>query len=447
MQKLHLHKTYILKFPIGNLVLVPTLAKYYFFKNRKIKNIPSQVYSPKKAIFTRKKSFSKEKRVLFLTEYCNLNCVYCYEGEKRQNYMSDNLIKNIINDLFLQAHKKKLSQVSLSLFGGEPTLNFKKIYLIIYLSDKLSKKYNIKCNRSIVTNCLLNKNKTDYLINKFDNIFISLDGPFNINSLQRKSLNNEKTYNQIFNNAKKIYDQAFDKLQFKITITSKTINKLEEIMKFFNSEFPLVPQLYQPCMVGKDNELHIDFNEFLKKFALAKNKNPLKKLITNSLFKHFPSDVFCNLSNRRVVTPTGDVFGCHRLNLENQNDVVKNNFKIGYYENNKLIINKEKVNKIKTININKSLASSCGDCFARFHCAGGCAAIKLHNDLSPYKGKIQYCKGIRWFTVDMILDELGVKIKNKFKKFDTIKEHNNIKTKESQLDKISDYTYDLLERS
>jgi|Wag4MinimDraft_9_1082661.scaffolds.fasta_scaffold00009_20 uncharacterized protein len=449
MIKSYLHKTYTLNLSIGNLVLVPTLAKYYFFKsgNQKIKDIPAQIYSPKEEIFTRKKIFNMEKRVLFLTENCNLNCIYCYEGKKSKKNMCDYLIKDVIYDLFLKANNKDLNQVSFSLFGGEPTCDFEKIHHIINLSEKLSNKYNITCNRSIVTNGLLNETEMDYLINHFDNIFISLDGPLKINSLQRKSINNEKTYKQIFNNAKKVYNQAFNKLQFKTTITSKTINKLEEIMRFFNSEFPLIPQLYQPCMVEEDNKLHIDFNNFLKKFASAIHKNPLKNLITTSLFKHFPSDVFCNLPYRRVITPTGDVLGCHRFNLEDENDIVKNNFTIGKYKDGKLEINQDKVNKLKEINIKKGLANKCGDCFARFHCAGGCATIKLHQNSDPYKDPIHYCKGIKWFTVYMILDKLGVDFKPEFKNLTIIKNHNDKKINELELDKMADCKYNLLKRS
>ncbi|MCK8824023.1 radical SAM/SPASM domain-containing protein [Fuchsiella alkaliacetigena] len=387
-----------------------------------------------------------EKRVLFITEDCNFNCVYCYEGEKSKKHMDNGLIKDVIIDLFSKANAKNLDRVSFSLFGGEPTLDFEKLHYIIGLSKKLANQYDITCNRSIVTNALLDSSDMDYLIDKFDNIFISLDGPFEINSLQRYSSNKQEDYKQIFSNAKQVYNQAPNKLQFKATITSKTIDKLEEIMKFFNSEFPLIPQLYQPCMVEKDNELYIDFNNYLEKFFLARSKNPLKKLVTTSLFKHVPSDVFCNLPYRRVVLPTGDVLGCHRLSIKDENDAVKDNFVIGKYQHGKLTIDKEKVNKLKKININKGLAEQCSDCFARFHCAGGCATIKLNQNLNPYQDPIHYCQGIKWFTVCMILEKLGIDFKPEFKDLAVIQEHNDKRMKELELDKAADFKYDLIER-
>ena len=54
----------------------------------------------------------------YLTEKCNLNCKYCYEGEKGTNELSFSDIKKVL-DREVES-KSKACQVSF--FGGEPLL-------------------------------------------------------------------------------------------------------------------------------------------------------------------------------------------------------------------------------------------------------------------------------------------------------------------------------------
>lgn len=311
------------------------------------------------------------------------------------------MVEEVINDLFNEALEYGTKKVSFSLFGGEPTLCWNELQRAIELSSELSFKYGIECIKSIVTNGLMSLDKAEYLVDNFDNIYISFDGPKDIFMQQRVPNGGESTYEQIFKVAKYIY-KNFKKLQFKVTITKNSINRIDEIMNFFNLEFPFTPQLYQPCMLDKKDEMYVDFGEFLDKYMSAYSKNPLYRFTYNSIFKKVPSNKFCNLSIRRVVYPNGRVLGCHRCNICDDNDLVLNNFTVGEYKEGKIFLNRDKLDNIIVNNI-----EDCAQCFAKYHCAGGCPTTKLYKGIDIDK-KIDYCKAIKKYTIQYFLKEFGM---------------------------------------
>lgn len=387
---------------------IPGLGKLYRLDNEDEGNLPQYVLSEEKELFHRGPGKRKTKRVLVLTEDCNLCCSYCYEGGKKRSVKMDiDFVRSIIIDLFNEAIRYGSGKVSFSLFGGEPTLCWRELTEAVNLSEELSERYGIECIRSIVTNGFMDIEKAEYLINNFDNIYISFDGPEDIFTGQRAvSEHGKEIYKQVFETAKYIY-KNFKKLQFKVTVTSKSIDRLDEIMSFFNLEFPFAPQLYQPCMVDENSELYISFEEFLKKFFIYYDKNVLYKFTYNSVFKKVPSDKFCNLSVRRVVYPGGTVLSCHRCNICDSNDIVQKNFTLGEYENGNLKLDMNKINDIGRIDVNA--VEGCSECFARYHCSGGCPAVKLHEGRSV-KERAGYCRTMQWYTVLYFCKELNIKL-------------------------------------
>lgn len=88
--------------------------------------------------FSKKEHFGLE---ITTTDRCNMHCDYCFEGSKESSeygirYPKEHLlrtIKDIVND---SRFKNKFKNLTLTMWGGEPTLNPGLInYLINYLGD------------------------------------------------------------------------------------------------------------------------------------------------------------------------------------------------------------------------------------------------------------------------------------------------------------------------
>lgn len=74
--------------------------------------------------------YEKIKRctcTLYMTEACNLNCVYCYEHKKGTAIMPMNIAQEGIRSTFERAIRDNIEYVEILFHGGEPFLAFERI--------------------------------------------------------------------------------------------------------------------------------------------------------------------------------------------------------------------------------------------------------------------------------------------------------------------------------
>lgn len=70
--------------------------------------------------------------MLMVTHACNLNCSYCYESYKRNDYMTIELAKEIISkEARFVANSDKFDEIQVDFMGGEPLMNFTLIKEIV----------------------------------------------------------------------------------------------------------------------------------------------------------------------------------------------------------------------------------------------------------------------------------------------------------------------------
>ena len=77
--------------------------------------------------------YEKEKRctcTLYMTESCNLNCVYCYEHIKGKAIIPLEIAQEAIKSTFKRAVKEQINYVEILFHGGEPFMAFQHIKVI-----------------------------------------------------------------------------------------------------------------------------------------------------------------------------------------------------------------------------------------------------------------------------------------------------------------------------
>lgn len=67
---------------------------------------------------------------LYMTERCNLNCVYCYEHIKSDRCLSEDIARDAIIQTFDRAVEEGMEYVEILFHGGEPFLAFERIKAI-----------------------------------------------------------------------------------------------------------------------------------------------------------------------------------------------------------------------------------------------------------------------------------------------------------------------------
>lgn len=110
---------------------------------------------------------------LYLTDACNMNCKYCYEGEKCDNELAIDKVKLLLTR---EANSKDKASC-IGFFGGEPLLKKENIYEILAFCRELRKSTGHKFKYTITTNATLIDDEFLKVCKKYKiNLAISIDG-------------------------------------------------------------------------------------------------------------------------------------------------------------------------------------------------------------------------------------------------------------------------------
>lgn len=118
---------------------------------------------------------------------CNLNCSYCYLGEKKNTFMSLDTAKKAIDIAVHETKKQYDKKLVVYFIGGEPLLAFELIYkAVLYTKEKCSENA-LDCEFSTTINgTLLTEKIADFFIQHVFTIKLSLDGDEYVHDLNRK---------------------------------------------------------------------------------------------------------------------------------------------------------------------------------------------------------------------------------------------------------------------
>lgn len=284
--------------------------------------------------------------IAVVTEYCNLNCVYCQTNKKNQNNMNLEAAAGILGYLFASRNQF----VRLEFQGGEPLLNWPVVKFLIEHSRKQNKLEKKNLAISLVSNLvLLDKEKIDYLIRYDVEVCTSLDGPGVIHNQNRLSGNDEGVYNTVIEKIKLlggIYKRK--KLNKRIgallTVTRQSFPYFRQIIDeyvdlgFDSIHLRPINKLGQAAVnwekIGYTAE---EFNEFWGKsmdYILDLNKkgieikevmtaNMLRKIIAKKDPFYVDLDSPCGAARSQLAyAPNGDVYTCDEARMLN-NDMFR----------------------------------------------------------------------------------------------------------------------------
>lgn len=215
--------------------------------------------------------------IVKLTTGCNLNCIYCSEGDKIAEKLPITTIYKLVDDLPNLLDKYNEKCIDLLWHGGEPLLIGKKYLTDVmqYATEKLQK-YTIRF--LIQSNGTLIDDEWIKIFKKFDvKIGISLDGFKELHDENRKTKDNKPTFDCILKNIAKLKSADIPVSTLMVLNTEKTIdakklfdfiyeNKLgskihavipsgraenktnEEINSIYNNYIKLMEDLYKEIM-------------------------------------------------------------------------------------------------------------------------------------------------------------------------------------------------------
>ncbi|RDY29307.1 radical SAM/SPASM domain-containing protein [Lachnotalea glycerini] len=173
---------------------------------------------------------------ILLTNRCNLNCTYCYEGTKGNGDL-DFSTGRLAIDYYLDKFKDVLrivGSVPIVYHGGEPLLKFDLLKNLSEYAIRQSELLQLKCDFSFTTNgVLLTEEMVAFLKKNNFTVNISLDGQKKFHNQNRVDYQNHGTFDKIFENAHMIQAALNHKFAIRMTVTRDSIEYMTENVRYF----------------------------------------------------------------------------------------------------------------------------------------------------------------------------------------------------------------------
>ena len=332
---------------------------------------------------------------LILTENCNLRCKYCFDDAYSNRTSCDYDYKmdiNMIDDIlqFIDETKSKVDAITVSFFGGEPTMNWEFIEKFVEKSIDKNFKYIINSNL-----LLLDSKKIDFLVDNKIYPIISIDGIRKAHDVNRVKINGENSWDETMEVLPELVAK-FRSVNINpaalMVISNNNYQFLEESYKFLISLGLGVNILYNFSVVYTDEELESIRNQLISLFKVKKLRPyiDIEKRVLNTDF--YQQKNFCNTPQTSItIAPNKKTYFCHQLVPKMYDD--KNEEYYGNIYNG--ITNIKYYNKMSSrINIDEfKLNKKCETCKAVAWCKGGCLAnMRINSNdyatLSPTLCKI-----------------------------------------------------------
>lgn len=356
--------------------------------------------APSPDVGAQPKSKEIKAMCMHLSHDCNLRCKYCFAGEGlyhgERMHMSLEVAKKAID--FLIANSGNRHNLEVDFFGGEPLMNFGVLKQTVEYGRQQAKLHNKEFKFTTTTNgILLTEEVSKYLNEEMDNVVLSLDGRKQINDSQRPTANGKGSFDLIIDKYRFFRSIRGDKSYFiRGTFTSANPDFAKDVLEMTNLGFDQVS--VEPVVLPEDHPLAIkpeQMTEILDNYEqlAVKYVEMRKKPETWFSFFHFVVElengpcykkrlVGCGAGSEYVaVTPDGSIYPCHQFAGESQ-------YLLGNVFDGKL--NEE----IRDIYRNSSIFTKpvCQNCWAKYHCSGGCAANAIHYNGDINKPYFEACE-------------------------------------------------------
>ncbi|MBI5326156.1 MAG: radical SAM protein [Ignavibacteriae bacterium] len=321
------------------------------------------------------------------TDNCNLECLYCYKGNKGNNKMSDDLMLKVLTESIAYNSKRKNSTLFIW-HGGEPSIMPLSFYYKAFrFTENINSEYRI--SHTFQTNGYLISEELLDLFSQFKvSISISLDGPANYHDKIRFTKNKKGTHKVILNNIEKAKRKDIE-IGILMSITNNNVQYIEQIFRYcYDNNFSFGINPISSDLFSKHEDLEVHPQKYLesciKVFDLwfFQKKNPIRAnpgfgVTQLILSQNRISDCFLSENCQYTfisIDPKGNIYPCNRFDNNE-------GFKFGNILNTDLEDILISPTRIKLLERCGNIIPECQNCEIRKYCNGGCMHHAIcHNE-------------------------------------------------------------------
>lgn len=257
------------------------------------------------------------------TTACNFNCPYCYQsGIEREFFLNDEILKKTIKYIKGYLKKRDITEATLVIHGGEPTVNWPSVIKLLPKMEKIFKQSNIKYRTQIVSNGYnLTPEKAD-LLSKYNwqRFQVTVDGPPESHNKRRVLRNGGETFDRIIENIKYVMDnKKIEKVSLRVNYDKGNVDKVPEFLEYIAQNFDKDRIILSLGFISKtvdDTDANKYVSEYgIKKSEMSKYYLPLFKKAVELGFKMsnlfmFTGMCTSKLDNALVISSNGEIFKC-----------------------------------------------------------------------------------------------------------------------------------------
>ncbi len=321
--------------------------------------------------------------MLITTRQCNLRCIYCYE--KHENLaMSLDVYNSIVLYIEQSLIERKYTSVNITLFGGEPFIEYENVVNFLEDVNRICNKYNVPFGASATSNGVL------ITPGHFERLYglgvtyyqITIDGLEDTHNLYRQGADGTGSFKKIIANLKYMAGTDYD---FEVTIrtnfNSEVFRKAHEFYKFIATNFDQRFHVYYEGIkkLGGSNDRELDVldksevSESSVDIAAYIRELGLKNDVIDEMTLPFNRICYATKHNDFIVDYDGSVLKC-TLSLDDELNKIGRIYKDGTME-----INDYK--HAKWVGKKSQLAEKCKTCKVLPLCYGGrCVNGRVHGD-------------------------------------------------------------------
>lgn len=317
---------------------------------------------------------------LFPTNQCNLRCKYCYAsaGDWTPQTIDWHYVTSAIECVIRNLKETGSKYLALGFHGGgEPLFPWELIKRIVSYTEERCAKEGFQLGVYSATNGVLSERQLEWIVKHFVSLNISFDGLPHVQNDHRPLPNGKGSF-EFVDRTMHFLDEHKFSYGIRSTISSYNVDLMEESLDFIGQNYKVKPVHFEPLFYcGRcktDTNLTPDLQKFSENFRKCEGKCAAYKIAltySGCRIENLTCS-FCGVSQDNFsVTPDGYITTCYEVT--SKSDLKAETFFIGRIaDDGSLEINEEKRRFLHSLTVDH--LEYCHDCFAKWHCAGDCAA-------------------------------------------------------------------------
>ncbi len=349
---------------------------------------------------------------LFLTSRCNLRCRYCYAEAGRKAVDMPWEVARAAIDL-VAANAGLLGSETFAVGfhgGGEPTVAWDLLQRSVGHARETAERLGLRAEIFAATNGLLDAARRDFIVRNFSTVNVSLDGPPDVQDRNRRSAAGGGSFEAV-RETLEAFDAAGFHYGIRATITSATVERMEEIVEFFDRRFKFKYLHLEPvwecgrcATTGETAPPAERFVENFLRVARAERASNVEVFYSGARLDTLTSKFCAASGDGFTVLPEGLVTSCYEIT--EASDPRAAVFHYGRYDAaaGGFVFDRERLTALRRLSVEH--LPFCGDCFCKWHCAGDCLAKAFERSGGPVHAGTARCRLNRSLTLAR-LDDLA----------------------------------------